>query len=117
MREPRAPVALIHGEIFEPRLNVVRERRGVAIGIVEDEHPHAARLAIAHGREPDFPRSCRGPTQRRDDRVELLHRAMSEKGERDVKVIAREDPHTSQLGALPLLDLVESVAREAKREE
>ncbi len=117
MREPRAPLALVHAELLEPCLQVVRERRGATTGIVEDEHPDAARLAVSHRREPD-PACARSRfAQHSDDRVELLCRPVSEKSERDVQVIARDDPHALQLGALPRLDLVESVAGKPEREE
>src|SRR5579863_2956520 len=69
MRQPRAPLTFVDGEIFEPRLNIVRDRGGVATGIVEDEHPDAAGLAVPHGREPNLPRAGRDVTQHGDDRV------------------------------------------------
>ena len=114
MREPCAPLALVHAEALQPRLKIVREPGGLAIGIIEDEHPDAARLAIAHCCEPNLPRNHRSVTQRLDDRIELLRRPMSEKRERDVEMIARKDPHTGQLGALPSFDLVKSVAGQAE---
>jgi hypothetical protein len=101
----------------QPGVKVVRERRRVAAGIVEDEHPNAPRLAIPHGREPNLSGPCSCVTQRPGDRVELARRPLSEKRERDMQVTARDDPHTPQLGLLPRLDLVEGIAGEAQREE
>jgi hypothetical protein len=84
VREPRPSLALVRAKALEPCLNIVRESCGMPTGIVEDEHPDAARLAIPQRREPNLPSARRGVPQGPDDRVELVRRPMSEKRERDM---------------------------------
>jgi len=51
--------------------------------------------------------------QRSDDRLELSGRAVAEEGERDVQVLAQHETDARQLLALPVLDFVEHVVRQA----
>ena len=85
--------------------------------VLEDEHAGAPRLAVAHGRETDLPRSRRSVPQRNDDRLELACRPVAEEGERDVQVLSWHDTDVPQMLPLPALDLVQDVVGQAEREE
>ena len=117
MRQPHAPLALVDAEPLEPALDIVRESCSVPPGIVEDDHPDAARLAIPHGREPNVRRAASRSPQRTDDRIELRRRAMPEERERDVQVVARENANLVQFSTLPALELLESVVGQAQGEK
>src|SRR5581483_3554841 len=97
MRQPRPALAPVDGERLQARLDVVRERRRECALVVEDEHPDAARLAVALEAEPQAARTRGGVAQRADDRLQLPCRPVAEEGERDVQVLARDDADAAQL--------------------
>src|SRR5690349_10927752 len=117
MRQPGPPLAATDAELLEPLLDVVCEQARAAAPVLEDEHAHASRLAVASGCEADLACPSSRVAERADDRLELPGGAVPEEGERDVQVLAPHETDVRQLLALPALDLVEGVVRQAQREE
>lgn len=109
MGKPVPALAAVDAEPLQPLLEVGSERTCPARLVVEDEHPDAPRLAVAHRREA---RPLLHPggslTERRDDRGQLAGRPVAEEGERDVQVLARDDSELAgQVRVLPRLERVE----------
>src|SRR5689334_2229218 len=115
MRQPGPVLPAIDAEPLQPLLDVPREQRSPSPVVLEDEHADAPRLAVAHRREPDLPRSRGGLTQNADDRFELAGGPVTEERQRDVQVRAGHDAAAGQMLALPGLDGVEDVVRKAQR--
>ena len=109
MRQPGPTLAPVDAAPLEPLLQVVRERSCTASVVLEGEHADAPRLAIAGHRETNLPGLGRRPPKVIDDRIELPDRPMPEERERDMQVLAADEPDARQLAALPSLDLVEDV--------
>jgi hypothetical protein len=75
MREPRARLPLVHPKPFQPLEQLACKGGGAVLEVVEDEHPHAPRLAVPLGRKDRTLRVACGLAQRFDDGFEILGRA------------------------------------------
>jgi hypothetical protein len=107
MRQPRTSLTAVDTEKLQTLLHVAGQKRRRPSVVLEDEHADAPRLAIPSGRESDLSRGPRGIAQRLDDRVELTRRPVAEERERDVQVLASDEPYVPELLPLPVLELVE----------
>ena len=97
-------------------MHVGRERRSTAVFIVEGEHAHAPRLTVAAEGQERRLRSPRGVAEGAEDVLQLLHRPVPEKRERDVQVVARARPdlrHAFEGHALPRGKAAGRLVREA----
>ena len=101
VRQPRPPLGLVHPEAAEPLVQIARQRARGTSEVLEDEHPDAARLAVARGLEPNRPGGCGGGAELASDRVDLLARAGSEEREREVHVLERDDAAVAKVRVLP----------------
>jgi hypothetical protein len=90
VRQPRTPLGLVDAEPMEPALEVTRELPCGIVLVVEDEHPDAPRLPIAALAEQDRARSGCCCLELGPDPIDLAGRARSEKGKRDVQVVASD---------------------------
>ena len=73
-------------------MQIGRERGRSALRVVQHEHPHAARLAVAVRREPDRPGGPSGCLELRGDRLDVAPRTVPEERERDMQVVGRDGP-------------------------
>ena len=88
MREPPPTLALVDAERLEPLVKILGQGRRAVVVVVECEHPHAARLAVAADREPrPLGTGGRSP-QGADDRFQLRRRPVAQECEGDVQVLA-----------------------------
>src|SRR5213592_434818 len=90
MRQPRTTLRLVDPEPAEALVEVTCQLPGGAVLVVEDDHPDAARLAIAALAEHDRPRSGCGCFELGPDRLDLARRPRAEEGQGDVEVGARD---------------------------
>lgn len=109
MRKPRTLLALVDAESLETAEEPLGEPTGFPSCVVENEHPDAPRLAIAPRRKRDLTRFTGGASEGGSDRGQLGRRAPSEEGERDVEMLARNDPAVAKIRGLPGRDAVEDV--------
>src|SRR5205814_8459580 len=101
-------------------MKVARERPSAPVLIVEGEHAHAARLAVAADRA--HRRLCAGRllTQRPTDPAELPRGPMAEEREGDVQLLGREHPYVSgvcERTALPRDEPEQGCRRQPERAE
>src|SRR6266480_1483864 len=100
-------------------MKVARERPSAPVLIVEGEHAHAARLAVAVDREHGG--LCAGRlAQRPENPVELGSRPMAEEREGDVQLLGREHPYVSgvcERTALPRDEPEQGCRRQPERAE
>src|SRR5947209_20091991 len=71
VRKPRPLLPLVDPEPLQALVQVARQGRRSALLVVEDEHAHAARLAVAAGSEDDLRSGGGGLPQGPRDRVDL----------------------------------------------
>src|SRR5436309_3829 len=120
VREPRPALALVQAEPLKPSVEILGKSRRAAVLVGEDEHPHAARLAVAGGRE-DGRLDCGGGVAKGSgDRRHVARRTAPEKRERDVEARTRDTAEAGPLGKLaatPGDKSVEDVVGKAQRAE
>ena len=120
VREPRTALALVHPQPLEPPVEVVGERDRAAVLVVEDEHAHAPRLAVAGDREPGGPGGRGCLSKLAGDRRNLGSRAPAEERKREVEVCTDNTADTSPLRkrlTAPGDEAVEDDVRETKGAE
>ena len=117
MREPRALLALVDAEGFESVEEAAGEVTTLACRVVEDEHRDAPGFAIAARREHDLARVPCGCPECGRNCGKLDGGSMAEEGERDVEMLARDDPAVAELLSLPGFDPVEDVVGKTKAAE
>src|SRR6266508_5818797 len=117
VREPAPALPLVDPEILQQPEQVPGQVRGAPREVAQLEHAHAPGLAVALRQEPD--RLCvrGGAAHRLEDRPELLHRAVTEEGQRDVQVLARDRPAAADVLGLPVAQAVEGGLGEAEGAE
>jgi hypothetical protein len=94
----------------EPLVEVTRQLPRGTVLVVEDEHPDAARLAVAAFAEDDRSRPGRGRLEFGPDRLDFVERPRSEEGERNVEVVAEDGSiRTGRQELLPGDEAVEHV--------
>src|SRR5581483_10335372 len=114
----RSPLRLVDAEPVEAAREIVCQRGGSAVLVVEDEHPDAAGLAIAASGERDRTGRSSRRLQLASDRVELERGAGAEEGERDVQVGRRHRAEVAvRQPSLPRDDAPDGVVRERERAE
>src|SRR5262249_50280815 len=99
--EPRPPLALVDAEPLQALMEIVRQGARTTARVAQGEHADAPGLAIALRHEPDWPRTCGGIPQRLEDGLQLGHRTVTEEGEREVQVVARNDSAVAEVLLLP----------------
>jgi hypothetical protein len=92
VREPRPLFGLVHAEPVKSLVNLAGEFRRCPFVVVEDEHPDAARLAVAVLAEHDRPCGGCGGLQLSPDRLDVARGPGAEEGQGDVEVVARNEP-------------------------
>src|SRR5207248_8882101 len=112
VREPATLLRLVHAEQPEPLMQVAREVAGRIALVVEDEHPDASGLAVAHRLEADRSGGRGGGSQLPGDRFDLLARTVAQERDRDMQVLARDDAALGQIVALPAGEDIGDVAGE-----
>ena len=117
MREPAAPFALVDAEPFQTIVQVLGQPCGGSPLVAQDEHSDAPGLAVALGHEPDRRSGCGRRPQGLPDLPELLHRARSEEGQREVQVLPRDNAAAVDVRSLPLGQGVERLVGEAEGAE
>jgi hypothetical protein len=118
VRKPAARLPPVDPERLEAAEQLVRQRSGPLLEIVEDEHPDTPRLSVAlhAGHGPPGP-AC-GLAQSPHDGLEVLGRPGAEEGQGDVQVLARDDPPTArELPSLPGDELLDRLVGQAERTE
>src|SRR5207249_5684649 len=76
--EPGALLALVDPQPFEAPVQILGETACAAPLVAQHEHPDAPGLAVAFWHHPDRTCACGGLAQCREDRLELVHRAVAE---------------------------------------
>jgi hypothetical protein len=114
VRQPRALLALVDAEGLESVEETAGQVTALACRVVEDEHRDAAGLAIAAWREQDLAGVPCRRSERGRNRREFDGGPMAEEGERDVEMLAGDDPAVAEMLGLPGLDPVDDVVGEAK---
>jgi hypothetical protein len=117
MREPRPLLALIDAEGLQSVEEPSGEPSAFLCAIVEHEHPHAAGLAVAARREHDVGGFSRSVGQRHRDRRQLAGRPSAEEREREVEMLARDDPALAEMLVLPGLEVVQDAVGKPERAE
>src|SRR2546421_251683 len=115
--KPLPLLRLVDPEMLQTALQILGETGGLAAEILQHQHPDAPGLAVALRHQPDRASGSGGLAQCDEDRLELLHRAVSEKGQRDVQVVPSDRPALRDVRGLPLLQRVECPIREAEAAE
>ena len=87
MWKPRPPLPAIAPELLQPALEPVCEACRLPGGILEHEHPHGARLAIARWNQRKRLGDGSLLPQCSEDPLELGARLRAEEGERDVQTL------------------------------
>jgi hypothetical protein len=117
VREPRAPLTLVDPQGLQAVEQPPREAAALPRRVVEDEHADAARLAVPARREHDLPSVSRGRLEGDRDRRQLGGRPATEEGERDVEMLAGNDPPVAEMLALPGANPVEDVVGQTEAAE
>lgn len=117
MRKPRPPLSLEHTELLQLVGKARCQAAGFARLVLQDDHADAPSLPVALGGEDDLTGSSSRIPESAGDRPELLGRPGAEEGERDVEMLARDDPAVAKEFGLPAPEGVEDVVREPKRTE
>jgi hypothetical protein len=94
MWEPVALLPPVDAELLEAALNVLGDRRPVPALVLENEHPHAPRLAVAPQRE-QRPLPAADLVEDGRDRVQLVARAVPEEGDREVEILDANGPRAT----------------------
>ena len=95
-------LALVDPQPFEAPVQILGETACAASLVAQHEHPDASGLAVALRHHPDRTCACGGLAQCREDRLELVHRAVAEEGQRDVQVVAGNRPTPEDVTSLPV---------------
>src|SRR5439155_3144271 len=117
VREPATLLGLVHAEPPEALVQVAREVAGRVALVVEDEHPDASGLAVADRLEADGSGGRGGGSQLCGDRLDLLARTVAQEGERDVRMLVRDEAAVGQAAALPAGENLGDVAGKAETAE
>jgi hypothetical protein len=120
MRKPRTPLTPIHAEPFEPLPDPVGEKRRAPALVGEDEHADAPRLAVTGRREHG--RLDRGArlTDGTEDALDVASRSAAEEGDRDVKVLGRDEANAgdgADLGLAPANEALDRIRRQRQTNE
>jgi hypothetical protein len=115
VREPRAPVALVHAEALETSLYPCCERGRATGWIGEHEHAHRTRLAVSGDLEEERVGGRGLAPEQVDDRIEGDARLRAEKRDRDVVRIGVTTP--LHMAGGPPCELAGDLVRELEREE
>src|SRR5512133_1269339 len=107
MGQPGPRLTLVDPQALQTALQVLGETGRVAAEIVQHQHPDAAGLPVALRHEADGASGSGGLAQRDENRLELLHRAVTEEGQRDVQVGPRNRPALLDVVGLPCRQRVE----------
>jgi hypothetical protein len=93
VREPSPFLRLVDPDALQSLVEVVCQPPRTLFLVREDEHGDAACLPVAHGTEDDRPgEGASRCFERLRDAAHVLDWAMSEEGERDVKVARLDEP-------------------------
>jgi hypothetical protein len=118
VRKPAARLPPEDPERLEAAEQLLRQRRGSLLEVVEDEHPDAPCLSVALHAEDWPPRPACGLAQRPHDGIEVLGRPGAEEGQGDVQVLERDDPPAArEVPGLPGDELLERLVGQAERTE
>src|SRR6266511_844875 len=117
VREPAPLLRLVDAQPLQALEEVLGQARRRSGKVAQDEHANAPALAIVLGHEAD--RACNSGrlTHCRKDRLELLHRTVAEKGQRDVQVVADDRPAAANVCGLPAAQSAERLLGEAEGAE
>ena len=85
MRQPATPLPVVHAEVLEAALDALGEISRASTSVIEDEHPHGARLAIHARLEHEWLRCRRAVTQDVEDLCEPGAWLGTEERESDVE--------------------------------
>ena len=88
-------------------MQILGETGRLAVEVVQHQHPDAAGLPVALRHEADRASGSGGLAQRGENRLELLHRTVTEEGQRDVQVVPRDRPALLDVVGLPFRQRVE----------
>ena len=104
-------------QALEPAEEVLGQPSRRAGDVLQNEHADASRLAVSRRQQPDRARGGGRPAQRLGDRRDLASRPVAQEREREMQVLARDDPAVAQLAGLPGRQRVERRFSEPQRAE
>jgi hypothetical protein len=117
VREPTPLLALVDAELLQSPEEASSEAPGFLRGVVEHEHPDASRLAVPARGEHDLGGLARRFPQGSRDRRQLAGRTPAKEREREMEMLARDDPAVAEVLVLPRLDRIEDLVREPEGAE
>ncbi len=103
MSKPHPLFALVDTEFLEALANTTGNDHAAISFVVEDDHSDATGLAIPLWRERRWWPAIASCLENSGDRAHLLQRAMAEKCERDVEILAGDEPHIVEIAQLRCL--------------